>query len=285
MKRYQDYLLLTDIDGTLNNDAHEISVPNKEAIAFFTENGGSFALATGRSPVTAAAFIKQLRGVNAPCIFYNGAMLYNWQCAEPLCVRHVQFPELRAYLEFVQLRYPEITVQIHTEQEAFILSGLGAGCGHIRQENGDFTYAALPELLDRPWVKVMLCHSEHALLEECALQIERFDVARKTNHFFSAPWYFEIVARNVSKGAMLEKIRGMPQYRGKKIFAAGDFHNDIEMLRRADCGIAPANAESEVKAAADIVSVDNNHHLMHEIIYHIMGQQQLDKRIGQGEEE
>ena len=35
--------------------------------------------------------------------------------------------------------------------------------------------------------------------------------------------------------------------------AAGDYNNDIEMLKEADLGAAPLNAQPEVKAAADLV--------------------------------
>ena len=42
------------------------------------------------------------------------------------------------------------------------------------------------------------------------------------------------------------------------------------MLQVADVGIAPANAEPEVKAVADMISVTNDNDLIHQIIYHII---------------
>lgn len=273
MKRYRDYLLITDIDGTLNNDSHLISDKNKAAIDFFTANGGSFAVATGRSQFTAAAFINQLKEVNAPCIFYNGAMLYDWTNSSIICARYVNSPELTAYLQFVQKRYPEIAVQVYTEQGFFVLDGESAIDEQIYREEMDFQHAQLSDLINKSWVKVMLYHSNRFLLEECGQCMADFGLDGKANHFFSAPWYFEIVDCNASKGDMLNEIRWLPQYKNKKIFAAGDFQNDIKMLQQADYGIAPANAEPDVKAVADMVSVDNNHHLMYEIIYNIMTRQ------------
>ncbi len=38
-----------------------------------------------------------------------------------------------------------------------------------------------------------------------------------------------------------------------KVIAAGDYHNDIEMLTAADIGAATANAQQAVKEASDIV--------------------------------
>ena len=45
-----DYLLISDIDGTLVNTKKEIPPRNIEAIAHFREMGGRFTIATGRSP-------------------------------------------------------------------------------------------------------------------------------------------------------------------------------------------------------------------------------------------
>ena len=43
-----DYLLISDIDGTLVNTKKEIPPRNIEAIAHFREMGGRFTIATGR---------------------------------------------------------------------------------------------------------------------------------------------------------------------------------------------------------------------------------------------
>lgn len=56
----------------------------------------------------------------------------------------------------------------------------------------------------------------------------------------------------------------------KKVIAVGDFENDIEMLQRADCGVAPANAQEDVKKIADRVAVSNDDDVIHDIIYRIV---------------
>ena len=43
-------------------------------------------------------------------------------------------------------------------------------------------------------------------------------------------------------------------------FAAGDEDNDISMLKVAGHGVAMANASEQVKAAADIITVNDNNH-------------------------
>ena len=82
--------------------------------------------------------------------------------------------------------------------------------------------------------------------------------------------YLEIVEKNVSKGNMLGELIKMSEFRNKTVIAAGDFQNDIEMLKVADYGVAPANAQKDVRQIADIVAVSNNDDLIHDIIYQVI---------------
>lgn len=61
----------------------------------------------------------------------------------------------------------------------------------------------------------------------------------------------EIRAKGVSKEDVLERIRKNNE--PCRIFSFGDGMNDIEMLKRADHGVAVGNACDAVKAAADEV--------------------------------
>ncbi len=62
----------------------------------------------------------------------------------------------------------------------------------------------------------------------------------------------------------------MEEYKNKVVVATGDFQNDIEMIKLAYLGVAPANAEPEVKKVADIIGVSNDDNLLHDIIYRLI---------------
>jgi hypothetical protein len=70
----------------------------------------------------------------------------------------------------------------------------------------------------------------------------------------SAPRYFELTARGVSKGSALARIRTLLQPTPRHIVAIGDYLNDIEMLQEADTSAAPESAIAEVKKHADIIT-------------------------------
>lgn len=85
--------------------------------------------------------------------------------------------------------------------------------------------------------------------------------------YFSSRDYLEMVSEGVSKGAALRMFcewMGIPL---ENSVAAGDESNDLSMLKAAGVGCAVANAQAEVKQAADYVTEqDNNHSAIAEIV-------------------
>ena len=63
LKPLTDYLLISDIDGTLVNTNKEVPQRNIDAIRRYQELGGRFTIATGRSPLSAVRIARKV-GVN-----------------------------------------------------------------------------------------------------------------------------------------------------------------------------------------------------------------------------
>ena len=74
---YENYMLITDLDGTLIPRGGIVSAENRAAVRAFVNGGGHFGIATGRTPEAAGGYVKELP-INAPCVFFNGSMLYDW---------------------------------------------------------------------------------------------------------------------------------------------------------------------------------------------------------------
>ena len=268
MIHYQDCILVTDMDGTLLNSNSKISEKNCNAIEFFKGNGGKFAIATGRTEKSVATFFKQAKP-NAPCIFYNGAVLYDWDEQKFLKTQNVKSKELIEFLKDCMEIYPTLCIRVYTTDKNYIITGEKSLNRFVVGSTMEFIFADLSEVLNKSWLKVLLAE-ERDILETCKAKLNKYHLEDTTNHFFSADYYFEFVDKGVSKGAMVKMMKSLNEFEGKIVFATGDFHNDIEMLQVADVGIAPANAEPEVKAVADMISVTNDNDLIHQIIYHII---------------
>lgn len=268
MKPYQEILLITDVDGTLADSEHRVSIKNKQAIAHFVAQGGHFAVATGRTQKNVVPYMDGL-AINAPCILYNGGALFCWREQRFLQTKHLSGGDLAAYLTTCMLKFPQMCVEVFTQEQLYVITDPANVDEHMKREEQEFVYAELADIVDKVWIKVILCdHHENLLV--CRELLTVCKLAGKTNNFFSAVTYLEIVDNQVSKGNMLGELLKIPEYHGKKVIAAGDFQNDIEMLKIADCGVAPANALDEVKKAADVVAVSNDEDLLHNIIYHVL---------------
>lgn len=268
MKPYQDFILISDVDGTLANDNHTISLKNKEAIRHFVAQGGHFAVATGRTQRNVVPYMDGLV-VNAPCILYNGGALYSWEEKRFLKTKHLESSKVASFLRRCMEAFPQMCIQVFTQEQMYVITDPANVDEHMIREKQEFTYAALDEIIGKTWIKIILCDSHENLLASREL-IASFHLEESTNNFFSAVTYLEIVEKNVSKGNMLGELKKMSQYRRKKIIAAGDFQNDIEMLKVADYGVAPANAQEDVKQVANFIAASNNDDLMHDIIYRIL---------------
>lgn len=268
MKEYKDFILVTDMDGTLANSEHQVSQKNKEAIAYFVENGGHFAVATGRTQKNVGPYMTGLT-VNAPCILYNGGALFSWQEQRFLKTRHMVGADLADFLKRCIVLFPKMCIQVFTQEQLYVVTDPSNVDEHMVREKQEFAYAGIDDIVEKPWIKVILC-AEHDQLLDSQKLLSQFNLTDKTNNFFSALTYLEIVAKHVSKGNMLGELMNIEPFRGKKVVATGDFHNDIEMLRIADCGIAPANAHDDVKKVADEIAVSNDDDLMHDIIFRIV---------------
>ena len=75
MKKFDGYLLVSDIDGTLAEGRY-INPANITAINNFVADGGQVVLATGRSPQSSVPVAKDL-GCSAKLIANNGAVVYD----------------------------------------------------------------------------------------------------------------------------------------------------------------------------------------------------------------
>ena len=73
--KFDNKLIVSDLDGTFFDSEVGIVRVNVDAINYFKENGGFFTFATGRNELTLEPDVIKL--VNAPIICCNGSYLYD----------------------------------------------------------------------------------------------------------------------------------------------------------------------------------------------------------------
>lgn len=263
MKPYENYLIISDLDGTIIPHGGHISAANKAAIAEFVAGGGHFGIATGRTPEAAAGYLAGVE-ITAPSIFFNGSMLYDWQRHEILAARALHGPVLQTgetddaiwprFAAHCLEKFPEACIEVYTADSCNIISRPEHDDPRLPHEYYVYRHCQLDEVADlakTPWLKFFVC-DEPSHLKQLEAEAEAMGTSAVSNHFYSEANYHEFVAQGVSKGAMLAEIRKLPAYRDVKIIALGDYFNDQALLEQADIGIASGNAHEAVQAAADI---------------------------------
>ena len=76
-KTFENWLVVSDIDGTLNNKMRRLPKRNYDAIKRFTELGGNFTLASGRLQSSLERNYNRITP-NQPAVILNGAGIYDY---------------------------------------------------------------------------------------------------------------------------------------------------------------------------------------------------------------
>lgn len=261
MKRFEGYMLVTDMDGTLLTSGKTISSENKVAIERFVDQGGVFTLATGRIASSVKRFADVLP-LGAPAILYNGAMIYDF-AAEKVVWQRTLPSSVRPVLKQVMERFPELGVEIYCGGEPYFIQENRITDNHRRLEH--FTRPKIDDWfqLNEPWIKVLLAWEPERMNE-----VEAFAAQFTQNLTWvrSDDKYLEILAEETTKGHALEELMRMTGIELSRCVAMGDHLNDLEMLRRAGVGIAVANAHASLMEVCNRTCKHHNDHAVADVV-------------------
>ena len=101
MKKFEHILIASDIDGTLLWKSQYIHPRNFEKLRYFCENGGHFALSSGRNCKDVFVISEELYSyINMPCILCNGSYLFDTETDEILNPHYLNpIPLIEAFKE------------------------------------------------------------------------------------------------------------------------------------------------------------------------------------------
>ena len=241
--------LITDLDGTLLPHSKELSEIDLRAIEKFRNAGGKFSIATGRIVQTAKKYFEQLK-IDVPVILCNGGMIYDPVQKKILRTRIID-SKARQYLKEIMDEFPEAGVEVDIDDKVYVIHMNEYEQHHINFTGISFEKQELDALPDG-WAKVLFS------MDNC--DIDKFTSFIESRNYkdvlfvTSGSIFCEMLPADCSKGAALREIAENMGYSDYTVFAAGDYDNDIEMIKYADVGAAPANSLDKVKEIADIVT-------------------------------
>ena len=266
-------VLFSDLDGTLFDSVKRISSENREAIARYEAEGGLFAISTGRLPQNAATFLGDLP-VNGPSVVVNGAAIYDFSTGT---FSHTTFLDRAAadpVFKHCIEAFEGLDLQLVTPEGIVYLTPEATAHPTLLATHRPCRFLGWNDVENLPFFKALIYAPEervHALGRELsALSSGRYAVMEFVADGADPYIYYEVMPIGINKGKTLRSLRNDPRVKGRTFFAIGDYRNDLELIKEADVGIAPANALDEVKAIADRVTVSNDESAVAHVIRDII---------------
>ena len=255
--------LITDIDGTLLDDAGELPPENRLALEKCRELGIPVVLATGRRWTTLNRLLDRLslHGLADFAIFNNGMVVKDLRTRQPLHLETFTMETAWAAID--------VLAALNIDPLALTYAPLGGpDVFHRRLSlmNGDFVsknsafsreVKDFHELSDIGGLVelILLGHEPELNLAQSALaKLGRLETALIRNSFY-AGYMLEVTPRHVSKYSGALRIADILKLDLSEAVAIGDSPNDLPLLRKVGKAVAVQNASDDVKASAhDIVS-------------------------------
>lgn len=242
---YDNTLLDTDAARLPGAPAARISRRNLEALRYFMDRGGRFALATGRALASIEKFADEIP-MNCPAVICNGAALYDFSLGAYLECVFLKEEVSRRCQELMD-RYPTAAV------EAYPLESVihAVRPNQYTKQHENLTLTSVQEdasLLDigAPLTKLMF-EDDHRVLLDIRDDLLRQPWIGGCEVFFSASTLLELTRKGANKGGMVRRLAERLGISPRHVYCAGDEANDISMLEFAAQGFAPANCAPAVR--------------------------------------
>lgn len=243
---FENKLLISDLDGTLFGKDFKIPEKNLAALSYFKQNGGRFAIATGRTIDSASRYVAMTRPT-APCIVLNGAVLYDYSASQILW-EHPMQDTAREYVRKIQRAFPSVGIELCTDDVIQVVGRNAYIESHVGREGIKHCFCTLEEAEPR-WYKAFFA-MEPELLPKLTAFVQTFD-HQDVRFVASSANYYEMLPNGVDKGNALKKLVELEGFSRKNVFAVGDYFNDLELLAAAGTSLVTSNAPDEVKVRAD----------------------------------
>ncbi len=266
MKKFEGMLFCTDIDGTLYNSQRTVSKENLDAIEYFKSQGGIFTFVTGRVPSTTKK-IYELVKPNGPYGCFNGGAVYD-EANKKFLFKTALKENFINLVKAVDENLPEMGIQLNTEKTVYF-NKYNPAMVYFREHTG------LPDIschyteVKESTLKVVFAHHDMAQMDALIQFLNNHPEASDFDFVRSEKHLYEILPKNTNKGLALNKMAEILNIDPQKTIAAGDYNNDVMLIKEAGIGFAVENAVDEAKAVADYITVSNDEHAIAEIIYGI----------------
>jgi Cof subfamily protein (haloacid dehalogenase superfamily) len=257
MPRKPIRLIVTDLDGTLLNSAHEVSPRTEAAIHAAQAQGVAFTVATGKTFPSTTALIERF-DIQLPVICGNGTsvhdidgtVLYEDPIPPDLAVEAVHFAAEHGMTPVIYVA-GGLLVPVWDENVDVLV------------EHHEPPPEVLPDLAPalrdgyHPH-KIILMNQDLAKVSAFQKLLEARFAGRGQVIRSGLPEVVELLPQGVSKATALRHILDHAGIEADETMTFGDNSNDLAMIKMAGIGVAMSNSPAYIRDAADFVTTSND---------------------------
>lgn len=255
----QYQLIAMDLDGTLNNDEKQITQKTRMALMQAQHQGIRLVLASARpSPgLFRERDVLRLQDHGGILMSYNGGRIVDAATGKVLFETAMDLEATKQILR--QLEKLPVTPILDDGKQFYVTDRQGFQVEYECKNNGmECTEVEnLADFLSFAPVKILMS-VQPEILPQVQQQIASF-LPDSLTVVQTAPFYLEVIPNTIHKGQGIREICRLLHLDTAAVIAFGDAQNDIPMLQAAGMGVAMGNATEPTKAAADYVTLSNNH--------------------------
>lgn len=254
---YNKWLLVSDIDGTLNSKSMKLPENNKTAINEFVNNGGNFTLCSGRNLQSLSIHYKKL-GINTPAIFLNGAGIYDFKNKEMIYQNFISSNGEDIILDVLK-NHKTAQLTVFTADK-ILLATRKCIYGRVISAIDKLDCELYKKISDLPrgvWGKVSFCGTR-GLVNKLEGIFKNEENSKLFECFKTSPITLEVVSKGVNKGTAVLKLAELLNIEKSNTAAIGDYYNDVEMLRRVAHPVCCGQAPDDIKKISEYVACHCN---------------------------
>lgn len=249
-------MVFSDMDGTLLWKGVRISVENSAAIRKIVEKGVDFVICTGRGVFGVEPHLRELEliGRKGYVICQNGASVYDLRDMSLVLKQSFSPALVKPIVDFAHA-VGGVEVFYYDDRNFMCEYASESVSAYCRVMKTEPQYLSDPMEYKGEFTKCLFSGKREQLEKLKAYAEEQ--LAEEVNVFYSSDCYLEFVKKGVSKGSALAAAAKDAGVALADTIAIGDSENDLSMILEAGLGVAMANAEEHIKAAADYITERN----------------------------
>lgn len=261
-------LVAIDMDGTLLDEAKQVTAENKEAIKKAREAGVHIVICTGRPKSGILPYAEELGLDEDYVIANNGSWLFKTDDWSTLATHSLSRQALEHTVSIFD-NEPGINLVFFTKEANYAL-GRELYPATIRDaeiENSKLYHTDFQSFLDLDLpVAVAVFMGEESVMDVFQAKADTL-LSKEVATVRSMDYAYEALPQGVDKGRGLKDLAEGLQLSPEEILVLGDGNNDLEMFDFAGLAVAMDNASDEVKARAHAITSSNQESGVAKAIY------------------